>query len=202
MTRSRLNSSLFSKFRIPDPVEWIQKNVIEKDESTVEKVKVSVIHGDLHGDNLLVDDNRNIWVIDYERCGEGHVYQDFVELETDIINRMSGIHERPEEFVNFCLRIVAPQELNDFPTEAGKIPQINKAFQSIACIRSFAAKCTDRDNIQEYFWGLMFNMVFYSALIKKEHPEKIEFPLLLAGIVCHRLEHWGENWPPTDWGLY
>lgn len=193
------NSKQFLKLGIPHPIEWIQKNVIENNASAIEKVKVSVVHGDLHGDNLLVDDNRNIWVIDYERCGEGHIFQDFIELETDIINRMSGINEKVEDFLTYCLNIAGQKDLKNFTILSQHNSQIEKSLKSIAYLRSLAVKCTGTESIREYLWGLMFNMVFYSALIHKEHPENIDFPLLLSGIICHRLEHWGENWPPKEW---
>ncbi len=49
-----------------------------------------VVHGDLHGDNLLVDNNMHVWPIDYERTGFGHVLTDFVELEHDIMTRLTN----------------------------------------------------------------------------------------------------------------
>jgi thiamine kinase-like enzyme len=52
----------------------------------VAETSIAITHGDLHAGNLLIDDSNNIWVIDFERTGEGHVLQDFIELESDLIN--------------------------------------------------------------------------------------------------------------------
>ena len=42
-------------------------------------------HGDLHGDNLLVD-KEHAWAIDFEHTGSGHILRDFAELEVDILS--------------------------------------------------------------------------------------------------------------------
>jgi CheY-like chemotaxis protein len=41
-------------------------------------------HGDLHGQNILVDADGHFWLIDFARVAESHALRDFAELETDI----------------------------------------------------------------------------------------------------------------------
>ena len=76
---------------LPNPIEWFKTRIAENREldlSIVETTQRAVTHGDLHGDNLLIDSRKNAWVIDFERSGDGHALQDFIELESDIINRL------------------------------------------------------------------------------------------------------------------
>ncbi len=76
-----------------NPLSGSKRNIVENeagDLSIVDLTYEAVTHGDLHGDNLLIDSRKNAWVIDFERSGEGHVLQDFIELESDILNRLEA----------------------------------------------------------------------------------------------------------------
>ncbi len=91
-TRFSVADSLHLGLHLPEPIQWFREKIINptNDMSFVKKTRISITHGDLHGDNLLVDIQKNVWVIDFERCGEGHILQDFIELEADIFNRLSN----------------------------------------------------------------------------------------------------------------
>ena len=47
-------------------------------------VHTSMTHGDLYGENLLIDRDSHTWLIDFYRTGEGHIFRDFVALELTI----------------------------------------------------------------------------------------------------------------------
>jgi len=42
-----------------------------------------VTHGDLHGRNILIYDNK-AWLVDFYHTGPGHIFRDFVKLESYI----------------------------------------------------------------------------------------------------------------------
>lgn len=54
-----------------DPVPWVSR-----------------CHGDLYGDNVLVDDDDDLVLIDFTKAGEQHYLRDFVTLEGDLILRL------------------------------------------------------------------------------------------------------------------
>ena len=70
---------------MPNPVTWVLKHRV--DSSTL-SARQAITHGDLHGDNIFVDDI-HAWAIDFERSGEGHILRDFTELEVDILTRLA-----------------------------------------------------------------------------------------------------------------
>jgi CheY-like chemotaxis protein len=192
-------------FGLPQPVKWLEDKLSSGNPEFQQgkNILTAITHGDLHGDNLLVDDRKNIGVIDYERTGEGHALQDFIELEADILNRLHTTGISRSAFWNMCLTLFkqdAIQELNEAETTS-EDTQIDKAFRTISMIRGFAANCIPNPNAREYLLGLLFNMLFRAALVHKEDPQKSERPLLLAGFICHRLEHWNEPWTSTEWNF-
>lgn len=52
--------------------------------SLFDEAKIGLIHGDLHFNNILVDENNNLHLIDFE-----NLKKSFIEMEFDPINRMA-----------------------------------------------------------------------------------------------------------------
>ncbi|MDP7114667.1 MAG: isochorismatase family protein [Myxococcota bacterium] len=46
---------------------------------------VSYVHGDLNGANILMDGRDNLWIIDFFHTARGHVLQDLLKLENDLL---------------------------------------------------------------------------------------------------------------------
>lgn len=59
-------------------------------------------------------DTGNIWVIDFEPTGKGHILQDFAELEADIINRLESHNQNIPSFYKLCLTVVWQPYLREF----------------------------------------------------------------------------------------
>jgi len=187
---------------LPDPVEWLKTKVAENpnDLSRVDQTRLAITHGDLHGDNLLVDSKKIAWVIDFERCGEGHALQDFIELEADIINRLEAHNENLSAYLEMCFIVFGQkniQGLEDSETTS-EDPRIEKALQTISILRSLALKCTKITDAREYLFGLLFNMLFRAAMLQRTNLLKSRHTLLVASLICHRLDHWNESWPSTE----
>jgi hypothetical protein len=190
---------------LSNPIEWFKDRIADCPDSSfcmVENTQKAVTHGDLHGDNLLIDSRKNAWVIDFERTGEGHALQDFIELEADIINRLDVFTDNPLSFYRTCLVLASQTQIKGL--EENQItdwdPRIEKALKTISTLRSLALKCTGIQDARQYTLGLLFNAIFRATINKSERYRKHQQQaLMLAAIFCHRLEHWNESWPPEEW---
>lgn len=192
------------QYDLPEPIAWLENKVTKthQDFTPVNTLPSAVIHGDLHGDNLLVDNKNIVWVIDFERCGWGYAQQDFIELETDILSRLHGHDVAPLPYYKMCLMLFKQSKISEIDEiEDHKDERLTKAMKTISSLRGIAVECTKNTNIREYLMGLLFNMLFKAQLSHKEDPQKSERPLIIAGFLCHRLDHWGEPWPPVEWNL-
>ncbi|NOH04487.1 MAG: phosphotransferase [Chloroflexi bacterium] len=201
----RRAESVLNAYHLPHPLEWLRNKVAETllDASKTTPLRVAVTHGDLHGDNLLVDDRKNVWVIDFERCGEGHALQDFIELEADILNRLLGNNVNPPAYFKMCMTIFKQGKIQEFHESEtiSSDANVEKALKTISFLRGLALQCTGITDAREYLFGLLFNTIFQAALVCKEGLQKSERPLLLAGFICHRLDQWDQPWPPENWNL-
>ncbi|MEK6752596.1 MAG: phosphotransferase [Chloroflexota bacterium] len=204
----RFNGSdmLSKKLKLPEPIKWFREKIAESsnDLSLVKKTRMAITHGDLHGDNLLVDNKKNVWVIDFERCGEGHILQDFVELEADIFNRLEEHNDNFPAYFKMCFTVLKQKNIHGFePSEiASEDPRIEKALQTISALRALAAQYTKITDAHEYLCGLLFNMMFRAAMIHKTDPhQKNQRSLLLASLICDRLDHWDKPWSLAEMNL-
>jgi hypothetical protein len=203
-----MEETVWHKEYISDPIIWlnkIAKNEGEKlDPSLVENTLTAITHGDLHSDNLLVDSSQHGWVVDFERCGEGHALQDFIELEFDLITRMAGVKENFPAFYHFCIAIAGARQIDDIPFDNPALVDVEtqKLLKIIAIIRSLASRCTGILDARQYLFGLFFNTIFRATIVPKDRQDISQLRLwMLASILCHRLDRWGEAWPPEDWKI-
>ena len=186
------------------PIKWFKENIGDdaiEDRSIITHTALAVTHGDLHGDNILVDDNRNAWVIDFERSGEGHILQDFIELEGDIVIRLISSKENLPSFYQLCILITQNIELKELDdSDQIKDPDVKKSIQTISLLRKLARKTSGISDARQYLLGLLFNTLFRATLLKDPTNElSQQRALMLASIICHRLDHWDELWPPLKW---
>ena len=151
---------------------------------------------------MLIDENNIAWVIDFERTGEGHALQDFVELESDIINRLKCSKENFPAFYQLCMLITGQKEIQllDKSEVISTDQEMQKALETISSIRLLARESTNISNFQEYLFGLLFNTIF-RATITPDDPltDHQKRALMLASIICHRLDYWDMPWPPEEW---
>jgi len=186
-----------------NPLTWLLEKVAdnkEQDASRIAQTFTAVTHGDLHGDNLLVDQDHNAWVIDFERSGEGHILQDFIELESDIINRLKCNAENFDSFYQLCLAVTGPARIDAIARNPLiRHSEFVKALEVIAILRSLAAQCTQLGDAREYLLGLLFNTIFRATIIGDDQVDCRKRALMLASILCHRLDHQEGIWPPQDW---
>ena len=76
-------------------------------------------------------------------------------------------------------------------------PRIRKALQTISLLRSLAVKCTGICDARQYLLGLLFNAIFRATINNNEkYRDRQIRALMLAGIFCHRLDHWNEFLAP------
>lgn len=100
----------------------------------------SIIHGDLHLRNVLVDGDGRPWLIDFGRVREGHTLFDLIKLETyirlDILSRRGGFSLA--EYARFE-EALADATIYGLQTAGLPLnPELRKAFRVIWAIRCVA----------------------------------------------------------------
>ncbi|HSO27297.1 MAG TPA: phosphotransferase, partial [Anaerolineales bacterium] len=190
------------EYTTPEPMQWLIDQVDRTtDASRLPQVGMAATHGDLHGDNLLIDRNNHAWVIDFERSGPGPILQDLIELEADILNRLTCNSFNRADFYRLCILVLREEDLQpNAETTCLSSPEARKALDVITFLRRLAGEYIHpQSDAREYLWGLLFNALFRASISDVNTDHCLDRPLRLAGMICHRLEHWGAPWPPTNW---
>ncbi|EPG73700.1 isochorismatase family protein [Leptospira fainei serovar Hurstbridge str. BUT 6] len=135
-------------------------NFYEKDLPTLKEYGsspryLSYVHGDLNGRNIIIDAQRNVWLIDFFHTHRGHVLKDLIKLENDLLYIFTKIDESDlEEAFSLTDLLLSQADLGipiSFEDENRfKNPKIRRAFRTACKLRSFYPKLIrlDRDPYQ------------------------------------------------------
>jgi CheY-like chemotaxis protein len=207
--------SMFEEWGLTNPIDWIRRRVDVCDPNnrdatrSLPSLDIAITHGDIHGDNMFVDSNKDVWVIDYERSGPGPILQDWVELENDILTRLVRLSgDELSSLLDLAFRVLAPDTIDGVAVRKTDSAEVAKALKVIQRIRRLVVTTTGVEDIRLYLWGLLLNVVFrliywHERLGTSEEGQvKVRQCLLLGGLICHRLENIetkAGSWPPAEW---
>lgn len=102
---------------------------------------VSYVHGDLNGANILVDARDNLWIIDFFHTARGHVLQDLLKLENDLLYIYTPV--RGEADLLQALRI--SRALVDVEDLRAPLPEQLSGLEGAGFRRAWATLRTLRD---------------------------------------------------------
>jgi hypothetical protein len=172
-----------------DPVSFVLEHCMA---GTHPKTRLAITHGDLHGDNLFTDDD-HLWVIDFERTGQGPILRDFVELEVDIVTRLI---ELPDHDSTLLLNLVEELTAPTVPKASlrkdvfeNTHPEICKAMTIIEGLRTMAYDLGGCSDNSEYYWGLLLDALFVASLTTDQQPQR-QRALVLAAALAEHLDRW------------
>lgn len=167
---------------LPNPVWFVGKHPLFC------PTYVCTVHGDLNGWNVLVDRHGDVWLIDFGKCGEGHLLQDFAALEsfvkfslvsTDNLGALYGWERGLLASADFR---VSPCLINNLGTE-----ELNKAFATVCRIRHLAYEALGEHDMTEYHIGLLFHALKILTIL--DLPRKArEHALISAALIYERLD--------------
>jgi hypothetical protein len=160
-------------------------------------------HGDLHGDNVLVDQEGHTWVIDFEHTGFGPPLQDAVELESSI--RFNLLEESNLSALLQMEEALAMQEnLDADPELLADIDRADRAAlwkgaQVILAIRKEASQIPEA-RLADYLLGLIYQALRTIQIERPPNPGDGRPPLFfrvhalfVASACCAQLEQLGQQ---------
>jgi hypothetical protein len=163
----------------------------------------SIIHGDLHPGNILVDETGRAWLIDFDHVREGHILFDFVRFETlfrlFILGRLRYFGKEDQaltvssenthwphgfslaEYAAFERSLI--QQTLGHPAETITQPDLAKVAEVIMAIRDLAQGYLRRRN----GWREYFIALFLQNLAQLRHYQELPWlgvlPFTTATIV-------------------
>jgi nicotinamidase-related amidase len=134
----------------PNPCLFYERDLPSLSADRADMAFFSYVHGDLNGANIIVDRHENVWLIDFFHTHRGHVLKDFIKLENDLLYIFTPVGNEIEfaEALSLsrhllCVRDLAKPLPPFEPT--GKSPQFQRAFETVAFLRSLYPECVRSD---------------------------------------------------------
>lgn len=177
-----------SSRRFTNPLSLINRDLVET-------VYVCITHGDLNGQNILIDTQLNAWLIDFRRTGKGHILRDVAFLETFVRTQLLSEHEATlDERLHLEETLLKMQRYNEHGSMQNRLETTNaalqKAYQVTLMLRQMAydlVRPNPVDTMRDYYIGLMYcglNQIrhYSSPTVSREHG------LLSASLIASRLQ--------------
>ena len=140
-------------YSLPNPLQVLWKQLY-----SVVETKMSIIHGDLNLQNILVDDPTGFaWLIDFAETRVGPTLLDLQRLEVQVITKLMPLHGQIElgEMVDVMNRLHA-----DPPLPPPQNPNMSEPYTLLVTIRRLARQYLIDDlNWNEYYYGLITALV-------------------------------------------
>jgi len=156
----------------------------------------SIVHGDLHIYNILVDNVQVPWVIDYGKTRQAHSVFDLVFLEVFIRRWLLVEFDIDlKEYVDFERSLLA-SALGKKKTLPKKIhKELRKAYKVISEIRKFARSyvydpggVSKQELFDEYLGGLFcISMALLRYYNKEKRKRTQQHILLTASVLCEEV---------------
>ncbi|HLZ56259.1 MAG TPA: response regulator [Ktedonosporobacter sp.] len=164
------------------------------DVKLVQPTYVCITHGDFNPQNILVDTAENMWLIDFQRTGRGHIFHDVAELDSMIryqllTNNAATLEERlaMEQSLSGVDHFSQLDTL--FSQCSSENQALNKAYSLVIHLRLLARRLAPQaadDDMRDYYIALLYyalnTICSYSLSVgQREHA------LLSASLLVDKL---------------
>jgi anti-anti-sigma factor len=127
--------------RLPNPFHFLKHEYSRRAAFTLPWYQ-SPVHGDLNMKNILVDDNENVYIIDFSETRMSNVVSDFARLEPIVkfeLTRLETEHDL-KELVEFEAGLAQVGSLRERPPFSyhGSDAMVEKAYRVIHRLRDYA----------------------------------------------------------------
>jgi len=165
---------------------------------------ISITHGDLNAENILVSKDAKAFLIDFYKTGLSPIFRDFVALESILkfeLFESSSLLERYE--VESIL--LEPRRFSDsisLPNEFEPGDEAKKVIDAVRRLRKLAAQIGPANDMHEYYLGLLYYALkeivgFSSVSDEPAHCDVKQFHALLsAAKICQKLKDRRRQMPP------
>ncbi|MDQ1266226.1 MAG: hypothetical protein QG635_1378 [Bacteroidota bacterium] len=175
---------------LPNPFHFYKYEFPKRKEYSMPWYK-SIIHGDLNMKNIMLDEQENIYIIDFSETRNSNIVSDFARLEPILKFEMTRLETDVElrQLLEFEQALAKPNTLKELPIflYSGNDPMVEKAYRMICRLRTYADTVTIFEtNIVPYLlalleWTLPVASYFSFPIIRKR------LAAYSAGFICKKI---------------
>ncbi len=175
----------------PNPLNFYENKLSIYLNNTNTYAFQSFVHGDLNGANIIIDEQDNVWIIDFFHTHRGHVLKDLIKLENDLLYIFSDLRSEIDfkEALKISKVLFNISDLQaPLPTieETGiTIPSFIRIYKTLCILRSFYSSLIewDRNPLQLFIAQLRYSM--HSITFDECNKWQKEWALYNSGHFSH-----------------
>ncbi|MCC7551328.1 MAG: anti-sigma factor antagonist [Methanobacterium sp.] len=180
-----------------NPLYFVE-NVMPERRSQATSAYESSTHGDLNMRNVLMDENLNMWLIDFAFTRYGHILRDVAKMETALKLECVdiGSEEKLKQVIELETRFLNAEKLSDIPQIPSEYKEVGvdfdnddvlKAFNCIQRLREYGNMITLMDDdISQYLLGLLSYTLSTVSFISLNDYEK-KYAWISSSLICQKL---------------
>ncbi len=167
--------------------------------NTGEYHHVSYVHGDLNGANILQDGRDNLWIIDFFHTARGHVLQDLLKLENDLLYIFTPVETERAliEALRITDALVAVEDLRAaLPVAPPGVedPGLLRAWASLRTLRSIGGRLVREDRNPDQVLVGMLRYAVHTLVFDESSDLQKRWALYAACLIAERIRtHTEEN---------
>lgn len=130
---------------LPNPYHFLEHGYARRAGQTM-RWYTSIIHGDLNLGNILMDDNHNLYVIDFSETRQGNIVSDLARLEVIACLGMTRIQDETDlvRVIHFAQAMAQNETIDHTPDYDCSLddPLLARAYSLVRVLRSLAGRMT------------------------------------------------------------
>jgi anti-anti-sigma factor len=150
------------------------------------------VHGDLNMKNVLMDEEKNIWLIDFSMTGHSHILRDIAKLEAVVKMEMIPVtsDERLVQLLELERIFLRSGRLGDIPEipEGIHDPDILKAFMVVRQLRKYADTITLLDEDIRQYWLALLHYTLCVPAYGSVNDFTREYAWISSSLLCDALK--------------
>ncbi len=188
IAKSLDRSSLAEKFGLANTVPLLNPLDYAANGSFTASYVETVIHGDLHAHNVLIDFCNDTWLIDFHNTGKGPLLQDFISFEASLLVENNECPPGKQLFEWSRALFSKPGELFPMmPDRLTSAPELIKTHYAIMTVRRLALReCPGEGVERAYLIGMFFTTLRLMS-VKFLTPPKRFHALTVAALIAENL---------------
>ncbi|MCD6066283.1 MAG: isochorismatase family protein [Bacteroidetes bacterium] len=187
---------LLEGHKIFNVCNFYEKDIDAIGEYVTQNHYMSYIHGDLNGANIIIDAQRNSWIIDFFHTHYGHVIRDLVKIENDLLFIFTKINtkEEFEEAVKLIDCILAVEDLAVPPDPEDKLyfkfPQFRRALETVQKLRSFYPNLIQLDRIPYQYHVSLLRYSMHTLSFDECNDWQKKLALYCSSVLCSKVKNY------------
>jgi protein-tyrosine phosphatase/nicotinamidase-related amidase len=175
----------------PNVCRFYDKTLHDLPRRPADQIQQSWMHGDLNGANIILDGHRNVWLIDFFHTKRGHILQDFVKLENDLLYIWTPV-ENEDDLRNACAFTDALLEVEDLAAPLPDAPpdwrpQFRRTWETVQHLRGYYPGLVQsgRNPFQLLVGQMRYSV--HNLCFEESTPLQLKWALYTSGQLSRRI---------------